>query len=373
MSGIYIHIPFCKQACHYCDFHFSTSVKLKSKFIEALLIEIELRKDYLSSPVKTIYFGGGTPSLLSEAELNQLFESLYKNFNIDANAEVTFEANPDDLLVEKIEQLSKTPINRLSIGIQSFRNEDLKFMHRAHTAEMAKRAVVTAQDNGFSNITIDLIYGIPGLDNLQWQANLSQAFALNVQHISSYALTVEPKTALAHFIDKGKLPAISDLQSAAQFEILIGSMRANGFLQYEISNFSKPGFESKHNSNYWRKAHYLGLGPSAHSFDGNSRQWNVRNNPIYIESLISRKIPCEREELSIKDHYNEYILTSLRTRWGADLGYIRTEFPAFNAHFLKVAQSFISSGDIIHQGSVYVLSDAGKLIADQVARELFSD
>jgi len=279
MSGIYIHIPFCRQACHYCDFHFSTSLKNKKPFLKALLKESELRRNYLGNEkIQTIYFGGGTPSLLTKDEILFIIDELHKYHEIEPAAEITLEANPDDLSIEKIKELKQTPVNRLSIGIQSFFDEDLKFMNRTHNAEEAVSSVKASQDEGFENITIDLIYGTPTLTNENWEQNLSRALSLNVPHVSCYELTVEPNTALHSFIKKGKIGPLDEQKTAMQFEMVMNRMKAENFIHYEISNFCKEGFYSRHNSNYWSRKKYLGLGPSAHSYNGTSRQWNIANN-----------------------------------------------------------------------------------------------
>jgi oxygen-independent coproporphyrinogen III oxidase len=373
MAGIYIHIPFCKQACNYCDFHFSTSLKNKIGFINALKKEIFLQKEYLGKEeISTVYFGGGTPSMLEQKELLEIFETLYKHFNISSEAEITLEANPDDLTLKKIFELKHTPVNRFSIGIQSFYDEDLKLMNRAHNSNEALDAVKHAQDNGFENITIDLIYGIPGLTEHKWRNNLQIAFALGIKHISAYCLTVEPKTALAHAVKTGTIKNVNDNESVAHFEIMLEGMRNNGFVQYEISNFCRDGFYSKHNSNYWLKEKYLGLGPSAHSFNGSSRQWNISNNALYIRSLEKDELNFEKEELTLDQQYNEYILTSLRTIWGTDLDRISRNFG--NNYLVNCnteAERYIKAGDIILKENKLFLTDKGKLIADKIAADLF--
>ncbi|MBL7884829.1 MAG: radical SAM family heme chaperone HemW [Bacteroidia bacterium] len=377
MAGIYIHIPFCKQACNYCDFHFSTSLKNKEAFLSSLKIEIELQKKYLSkeeetSKISTIYFGGGTPSLLSAAELMRVFDTLDKNFEIDNNAEITLEANPDDLTKQKIKELKSTVINRFSIGIQSFYDADLKLMNRAHSSQEAISAVKGVQDAGFENITIDLIYGIPTLTNHNWRNNLQNAFLLDVKHISAYCLTVEPKTVLAHQVKTGKIKNVDEQQSAEQFEIMIEGMKQNKFIQYEISNFCKDGFFSKHNSNYWLKEKYLGLGPSAHSFDGENRQWNVSNNALYISSLEKGQLNFEKEELTEVQRYNEYVMTSLRTMWGVSLDYIQQNYgSAYVNYFLEEAKKYMISEDVLNDENKLYLTDKGKLIADKIASDLF--
>ena len=373
MSGIYIHIPFCKQACNYCDFHFSTSLKNKDSFLNSLKSEIEIQKNYLNgSKISTVYFGGGTPSLLSEKELMDIFETLERNFIISKDAEITLEANPDDLTKDKIKQLKDTPINRLSIGIQSFFDEDLKLMNRVHTSSEAENAVKGAQDKGFENITIDLIYGIQTLTNDKWKKNLAATFALDVKHISAYSLTIEPKTAFAHQIKTGQLKNIDEQQSAEQFEIMLEAMNKNNFIQYEISNFGKDGFFSKHNSNYWLKEHYLGLGPSAHSYNGVSRQWNVANNALYIQSLEKGELNFEMEELTTSQQYNEYVLTTLRTMWGTDLNYIKQTFGVdYLLNCMKEADRYLETGKVFIKENKLFLSNEGKLFADKIASDLF--
>ena len=373
MAGIYIHIPFCKQACNYCDFHFSTSMKMKVDFVKAIIQEIELRKDVFANKfISSIYFGGGTPSLLSKEELDMIFEKLYKSFTIDADAEITLEANPDDLNFDKILQLKDTPINRLSIGVQSFRDEDLKYMNRAHTAIEAINSIKVAQDLGFQNITIDLIYGTPGMSNEDWKYNLRKSFALNLPHISSYALTVEEKTPLYYQILKKNIDAVDEQQSANQFKILMDEMLSYGYEQYEISNFCKDNSYSRHNSSYWKKNHYLGLGPSAHSYFGNSRLWNVSNNVKYIKALSASRLPLSKENLNTQDMYNEYVMTSLRTKWGCSLIEIEKDYSRSYLNYFKVQiKGHEMNGYIIENKGVYTLSEKGKLIADRITSDLF--
>ncbi len=373
MAGIYIHIPFCKQACHYCDFHFSTLLQNKSSFLNALKKEITLRKKYLENEmISTIYFGGGTPSLLSKIELMDIFDTLNQHFMIHPEAEITLEANPDDLTELKINELKDTPINRLSIGIQSFYDEDLKLMNRAHSSDEALKAVKLALSNGFENITIDLIYGIPTLTHHNWRNNLQIAFALNIKHISAYCLTVEPKTVLAQQVKIGSVKNVDEQHSSEQFEIMLDAMHSNDFVQYEISNFCKDGAYSKHNSSYWLKEKYLGLGPSAHSFNGSSRQWNISNNALYIQSLDKGELNFEKEELTINQCYNEYILTSLRTIWGIDLDYLERAFGSgYLSFFIEEVQPYIQSGHVLNEEKKIYLSDKGKLIADKISSDLF--
>jgi oxygen-independent coproporphyrinogen-3 oxidase len=372
MAGIYIHIPFCKQACHYCDFHFSTSLQYKDQLLEALIKEINLQKTFLAGEtIETIYFGGGTPSILGAAELNSIISTITGLHTVAANAEITIEANPDDLDRAKLQALRKTDINRFSIGIQSFFDDDLQWMNRVHRAAEAEAAVKRAQDTGFENITADLIYGYPLLTDEKWKKNLDKVFELDIPHISSYSMTVEPQTALASFIRKKKQPAMDDQQSAAQFVMLMDAMQAHGFEHYEISNFCKPGHYSRHNSNYWKGVKYLGIGPSAHSFNGETRQWNVANNAKYIQSLESSVIPAETELLTENDRLNEYIMTSLRTIWGLDLNKLNTIAKGAREQVNKESRRFFESGWIAQNESVITLTQAGKLYADYIASELF--
>lgn len=375
MAGIYIHIPFCKQTCSYCDFHFSTSLKSKEAFVSSLMREIDLQKNYLGVEVliETIYFGGGTPSLLSANELNKIFKTLYENFSIAKNAEITLEANPDDLSKAKLKELKLSPVNRLSIGIQSFFEEDLKLMNRAHNAEQAEICIKESQQAGFENITIDLIYGTPGLSNAKWKKNLAKVFSYDIQHLSSYSLTIEEKTPLESHIKKGKVKPVDEEQSAEQFLILMEETAKNGYEQYEISNFSKQGFHSRHNSNYWKGVKYLGLGPSAHSFDENSRQWNVSNNFRYIQSITENKIPAEKEILTIEQKFNEYMMTALRTSSGISLEKVETEFGAnYLSNLLVEAKNYLDCSKIILKENHLILTNSGKLIADRISSDFFA-
>ena len=373
MAGIYLHIPFCKQACNYCDFHFSTSLKMKASFVDALLTEIELRKSVFDQQtINSIYFGGGTPSLLSEEDLTRIFETLFTSFRVSPLAEITLEANPDDLSPEKIKVLKNTPINRLSIGIQSFRDEDLRFMKRAHNAKEALSSIKSCKQAGFTNLSVDLIYGTPGMDTSAWLENLNIAFDLDIPHISSYALTVEPNTELHHQILHQKVSNLDENQSAAQFELLTSQMKRNGYEQYEISNFCKPGAYSKHNSSYWKKDMYLGLGPSAHSFYDNKRLWNVSNNTTYVKSLAQNLLPLQEEVLSLEDRYNEYVMTSLRTKWGCSIAEIETNFSSeLAAYFRNEIELYVSTQNVLVKNEVYYLSEKGKLLADKIASDLF--
>ncbi len=379
LAGIYIHIPFCKQACHYCDFHFSTSLKRKDEMLEALIMEIELRKDELSTDlIGTIYFGGGTPSVLSVYELQLLIDAIYQNYEVSNNPEITLEANPDDLTEAKILELAASPINRLSIGIQSFYDKDLALMNRAHNSKEAKECLSTAIDS-FDNITIDLIYGIPNMTDEQWKKNLQIAFDFGVNHISSYALTVEPKTALDTFIRQGKYPNASEEAALAHFNILVSETEKQGFVQYEISNFGKPNFFSKHNTSYWQGKSYVGIGPSAHSFNNNIRSWNISNNPKYIKTIQLSELPKESEILSEKDRFNEYIMTGLRTIWGVSLEEVGQNFgKIFKDDLFKNAQHFIDRDLLIIENcqtecnrSILKVTNKGKFLIDGIASDLF--
>lgn len=372
MSGIYIHIPFCKQACHYCDFHFSTSMKKKDPLIFALAKEMELRKDeFKNITVETIYFGGGTPSVLSADELQYLIDSVYLNYKVTDNPEVTLEANPDDLNEEVIIKLSKSPINRLSIGIQSFYEKDLKLMNRAHNAQEAKRCLQLATQY-FDNISLDLIYGIPNSTNAEWLDNIQTALSFGVPHISSYALTVEPKTALASFIAKGIIDNVDDDLAHEQFHILIEQLEQAGFDHYELSNFGKKGFYSKNNSAYWLGKPYLGIGPSAHSFNGDQRAWNVKNNAIYISKINLNQLPLEVETLTVNDKYNEYVMTGLRTIWGVSLDKIEKQFgESFLEYLLQQANQYINKQMLYIEDNNLKTTKTGKFLSDGIASDLF--
>tara|TARA_R110002126_G_scaffold77796_2_gene193913 strand:- start:13717 stop:14850 length:1134 start_codon:yes stop_codon:yes gene_type:complete len=372
MSGIYIHIPFCKQACYYCDFHFSTSLKKKDDLIACLVKEIELRKDELqNTTIETIYFGGGTPSLLASNEIETLVNAVYQNHKVVANPEITLEANPDDLSEEKIIELSKSPINRLSIGIQSFFEHDLKLMNRAHNADEAKNCLSLAT-RYFDNISVDLIYGIPDCTNQQWLQNIHIALGFGISHISSYALTVEPKTALAKFIEKGIVKNVDDEKAEAQFIMLIDELEKANFVHYETSNFGKEGFFSINNSSYWLGKSYLGIGPSAHSFNGKQRSWNVRNNAKYIKSIGQDALPIERETLSKNDRYNEYIMTGLRTIWGVSLDKVKTNFGEKFVEYLEnQSKKYIKQELLYIDNEILKTTKKGKFLSDGIASDLF--
>jgi oxygen-independent coproporphyrinogen III oxidase len=372
MSGIYIHIPFCKQACYYCNFHFSTSIKKKDEVITAITKEIEFRKSELENTIiETIYFGGGTPSLLSINEINYIINTVYNNHSVTENPEITLEANPDDLSNEKIIALSKSPINRLSIGIQSFFEYDLKLMNRAHNAEEAKQCLEIAI-NYFNNISIDLIYGIPDCSNEQWIENINTALSFGIPHISSYALTVEPKTALESFIKKGIIKNVDDEKAQEQFYILKEILEKNQFIHYETSNFGKEGLFSKNNTAYWLGKPYLGIGPSAHSFFGNQRSWNVKNNAKYIKAIQQSTLPFESETLTKTDQYNEIIMTGLRTIWGVSIEKIRNNFGEKYVEYLaQQSKKYTDDGLLIFENGILKTTKKGLFLSDGIASDLF--
>jgi oxygen-independent coproporphyrinogen-3 oxidase len=379
MAGIYIHIPFCRQACNYCNFHFATSLHYKNEMVDALLKEIELRKEYLQNDtVETIYFGGGTPSLLSVEECKSMIDGCRSQFNVPADAEITLEANPDDITDEKLSGWKHAGINRLSIGVQSFFEEDLQWMNRAHNAQQAISSLQSAIKH-FNNITIDLIYGHPLLTDEKWKQNVDTVTELGIPHISCYALTVEPKTPLDKLIREHKKEDVEPDKQARQFLLLMDWLGAAGYEHYEISNFAKPGKRSRHNSSYWSGKKYLGIGPSAHSFDGETRQWNVANNKNYIDSIEKEIIPAENEVLTATQKLNEYIMTSLRTMEGLDLRKVRSQEPACrqsrsvvgSQEFISKTKKFIDTGKMINENGFLKLTREGKLFADGIAAELF--
>ncbi|PUZ26892.1 oxygen-independent coproporphyrinogen-3 oxidase [Chitinophaga costaii] len=373
MAGIYIHIPFCKQACYYCNFHFSTSRSQQGAMVSALEAELLLQKDYLADQtVTSIYFGGGTPSLLLPEELQHLLAQCRQLFQLPPHPEITLEANPDDLSREKLQALRAAGINRLSIGVQSFHEEDLRWMNRAHNATQAIQSIRDAQAEGFENITIDLIYGGPTLSDEGWAQNLEQVKALNIPHLSSYALTVEPGTALDHFIRQHKVQAVDPDKAARHFETLMTWAADNGYEHYEISNFARTGWHSRHNSSYWQGQPYLGIGPSAHSFNGHSRQWNVSNNAGYLQVIQGQSVPFEMEILTPTIRLNEYLMTSLRTAQGASLAFIGATFGQDKVQHLEAAVApYVASGKMHPVTDWLRLTNAGKLFADGIAADLF--
>ena len=372
MSGIYIHIPLCKQACHYCDFHFSTSMKKKDEMVLALAKEISMRKnEFDNEVVETIYFGGGTPSRLQIADLRLQINTIYENYKVSPNPEITLEANPDDLSKEYLIELSKIGINRLSIGIQSFFEDDLAMMNRAHNSAEAIECLKEATKY-FDNISLDLIYGIPGMSNEKWKQNIDTALSFGIPHISSYALTVEPKTALKKLIQTGKIAKPNDEVAEAHFQILVETLEKNGFIHYELSNFGKENYFSKNNSAYWLGKKYIGIGPSAHSYNGISRSWNVSNNAKYLKSLEDNKLPNEIEILSKTDRYNEYVMTGLRTIWGVSLERIEKEFGNTYLDYLqKQAQKYIVDNFLYVENEILKPTPKGKFLTDGIASDLF--
>ena len=374
MAGIYIHIPYCKQACHYCNFHFSTTTKNQGQLLDAIRAEIALRKDFLAGEqVKTIYFGGGTPSLLSVSDLSGIFEQLNTHYRIDVNAEVTIEANPDDLIqTGYLSDLSQTPVNRLSIGIQSFFDEDLEYMNRVHSGKEGIRAIEQSKEAGFENISVDLIYGTPTLTKQNWEKNIQRVCDMSIPHISAYALTVEPHTALDTMIQQGKCQKVDDDDSASHFELMVKHLRDQGYIHYETSNFCQKGFMSQHNSNYWKGEKYLGIGPSAHSYNGGKRQWNLSNNSRYIANVGGSEMFWKEEELSVHDRFNEYIMTSLRTIWGVDLVRLETDFgPEALKLFLGGCQKHLKGGYLEKTGTEIKVSEKGKFLIDRITADLF--
>ena len=372
LAGIYLHIPFCKQACHYCDFHFSTSLSNKKEFVSAIIKEIKLQENYLNQEViDTIYFGGGTPSLLTENELGLILNELAQIHTIASDAELTLEANPDDLNPKNLKTFKSLGLNRLSIGIQTFHDPFLKWMNRAHNAHEALKCVSMAKEAGFDNLSIDLIYGIPHIDHSVWESDLAQAMALNVNHISAYNLTIENKTVFGKWKKTGKLSEATDEFAAQQFEMLINTLAANKYTQYEISNFCKNENYSKHNSSYWKGIKYVGLGPSAHSYNGHSRQSNVSHNSKYINSLHENIMPSTVEILSEKDKANEHLITRLRTMWGADTTYLyqfkSLDFSAFES----TLKNYVLYNYITKTGTTLTLTEKGKFLADKIIRDLF--
>jgi len=373
LSGIYIHIPFCKQACHYCNFHFSTNTDRVEDMVDSIIAEIDLKSDFFPSDpiINTIYFGGGTPSILSERHLAKIISAIHGKYKVDPGVELTLEANPDDLTKEKLQQLKSVGINRLSIGVQSFHDAELQMMNRVHDANESTACVKTAQDVGITNISIDLIFGVQESTETSWQSNLDQAIALDVPHMSCYNLTVEPKTALHHFVQSGKMKDVDDALSAKQFEMTMDILGQHEYDHYEISNYAKDRKLSNHNTNYWRSVPYLGLGPAAHSFDGQHRSWNMANNSLYLQSIKMNISPATVEELSPNDRLNEYIMTGLRTKWGCDSDRFENIISGSSTKISNDALSFLDDGLLEQDGKVIRLTREGKFYADQIASDLF--
>jgi len=373
MAGIYIHIPFCRKLCHYCGFHRSVLIKNINAFLNALVKEIEIRKNYLDrESIETIYFGGGTPSILEIPEINLIILAIYNNFKVNNNPEITLEANPDDLDADYLQGLmNNTPVNRLSIGIQSFYDDDLKLMNRRHNSLQAAESVKYARETGFSNISIDLIYGLPGLTTDKWVSNLQHAFKLDVQHISAYHLTFEPGTIFYKLLSEGKLLKLSEDESLKQFKSLTNLAKKNRFIHYEVSNFAKEGYFSIHNTNYWRQKKYLGIGPSAHSYNYNSRQWNIADNIKYIEGINKCNPFTEKETLNTTMKFNDYLLTSLRTMWGIDLSYIKNSFGSkYSDYIISNTKKFLDAGSMVKKNTNLKLTNRGIFISDYIISEL---
>lgn len=375
MAGLYIHIPFCKQSCFYCDFHFSTNRTYQQKMVNALSREIEIQKNYLNSePLDTIYFGGGTPSILDHAQLDQIIDAVHKHHAINQNPEITLEANPDDLSKGKLSGLHELGINRLSIGIQSFDDEVLKFLNRAHDGQEAMQCVERARSTGFDNISIDLIFSIPGTSEAVLENDIKTGLSLTPEHISVYSLTIEEKTVFGNWYAKGKLQITDDHESARQFDFIINQLEQHGYEQYEISNFSRAGHYSRHNSSYWKNVNYLGIGPGAHSFNGTSRQFNLPHNPKYLSSMEISAVPFEIEVLDATARSNEYLLTTLRTKWGSDLDKLRLVFgyDLVNERASEI-EKLVADHLIRIEGSMMFLTREGIFLADEVIRQLFRD
>jgi len=371
MSGIYIHIPFCKQACHYCDFHFSTSIKHKTRMVDALCKEIELRKEEIDDEIQTIYFGGGTPSLLTSEQMEHIIDTVRDHYEVSQYPEITLEANPDDLSETIINELAESSVNRLSIGVQSFFEEDLLLMNRAHNAGEALHCIELAKAQ-FENYSIDLIYGIPGMTEERWLKNLQKALAYNVPHISCYALTVEPKTVLEKFIKKGIVAPVNDEMAQKHHDVLVAETEKAGLDNYEFSNFGKPGFYSENNMGYWHGESYIGIGPSAHSYNGESRSWNVANNTKYMKAIEEDSLPLEREMLSITDKYNEYVMTRLRTMWGISLNEVQQSFGSeYYEQLLKQAEPHIANELLFFGEGFITVTKKGKFLSDGIASDLF--
>lgn len=371
MSGIYLHIPFCRKACHYCNFHFSTSKKYVQEVVDALTHELAIRQGELKQAVETIYFGGGTPSMLTSAQISVLIAAVYDNYNVLPEPEITIEVNPDDITQSYLAALKNAGVNRLSIGIQSFHNRELKLMNRAHDGKQALQSVVWAQEF-FDNISIDLLYGTPHTTFSDWQENLATALVLNVPHISSYALTLEPKTALERFVAKGVVSLLDEAEVEAQFLYLLDTLTQKGYEHYELSSFGKPGYHSKNNTAYWKGKPYLGIGPSAHGFDGTHRYWNVSNNVRYVASVANHKLPQTIEKLSTVDRYNEAIMIGLRASWGVSLTQLEIQLgKRYRNHLQKEATRFIHEGLLHIEDDCLKATRKGAFVADGISADLF--
>lgn len=372
MAGIYVHIPFCRKACRYCDFYFTISLSDRKGIIKAIGKEISDRQDYLGKEeISTIYFGGGTPSVLDQEEIGYLLEKIFR-YNISKESEISFEANPDDLTFDYIQMLSGFGINRLSIGVQSFFEKDLAFMRRSHNVKQALSSIEDAYINGFKNLTIDLIYGLPGMEINKWEKNLTISMDLNIPHISAYHLSYETGTVFDHWRKKGRIRPIEEKESIGQFQLLRAMAISRGYAHYEISNFAREGYISRHNSNYWKQVPYIGFGPSAHSYNSHSRRWNMSSNKKYYENLMSGMIYYEEEQLREEDLFNEYIMTSLRTSWGVNTVFIKENFGIIKSeYFAKNVQKYIKEELIIKKENYFLLSEKGMFISDLIISDLF--
>jgi putative oxygen-independent coproporphyrinogen III oxidase len=371
MAGIYIHIPFCKKLCNYCDFYHVVSSDDHSSFLEALLKEADMRWNYAGNElISTIYFGGGTPSVLSVNELETVLNRLKKQFLVKEDSEITVELNPDDIYTGYLKDLKKAGFNRISLGVQSWRDEDLKMLNRRHTAEQASKALNDILRTGFENVSIDLIYGIPGMSLKAWESNLEQSLAFDIKHLSAYHLTIEQGTAFGKMKERGLFEEVDEEISNNEFNILVKKTESEGFIHYEISNFGKPGYFSIHNTNYWKQVPYIGLGPSAHSFNGYSRQWNISDLKKYIRYVNDGTIFYEKEELDLKTRFNEYIMTSLRTMWGIDLEYLEKTFDKESYDYvINLSGKFIDYGLMKHDKKNLILTNQGKMISDNIISE----
>jgi len=373
MSGVYIHIPFCAKKCFYCDFYTTLSIKHKDEYIKTIVKELNKRQNYIENKeIKTIYFGGGTPTLIEPSKLQNIITEISKIYSLNKDVEITIEANPDDINLQYVQELKKTKINRISIGLQSFFDEDLKLMNRRHTSFENINAVKLLQDKGYTNISGDLIYGLPNMTIENWQKNLSEFFTLNIPHLSAYHLTFEPNTVFSKFLKKGKIKEVPEDDSIKQFDLLISEAKKNKFIHYETSNFAKEGFFSRHNSAYWKQKHYLGLGASAHSYNGNSRQYNISNITEYMKKVGRGSKYFEKEELSKPDKYNDYIITSLRTIWGVDLIFIKNNFGDEYLNFIEnKSKLLIEKGLLINEEQTLKITQKGKFIEDNILLDLF--
>lgn len=374
MAGIYIHIPFCKQKCHYCDFHFSTRLSYRSEMVKALCRELMLRRRFFSTDrVTTVYLGGGTPSVLTASQWQQLMDAITDHYDIAADAELTVECNPDDLDEEKLHLFHSLGVNRLSIGVQSFDDRLLRQLNRSHTAGQAENAIRLAVKEGFDNLTVDLMYGLPKTDHLYWADQIQRVLRFGIPHLSAYCLTIESNTVFHHLHQKGTLQLPDDEEGKTQFAMVMDRLQSAGFEQYEISNFALPGYVSKHNSGYWLQQHYLGIGPSAHSYDGTSRGWNVAHNQEYINALANDRLPYTSEQLTPRDQLNDYLLSRLRTKWGVELKTVEQLASGLNVTaFRKALNQHLERGNLVQrEAHLICLSEQGKYLADRVISDLF--